>query len=517
MTLLNQHQKIEGFGGELLHPSLDIKDNILILGFRYRATADGEKEIFLLVRNGNIEILDGDTFENDKVRYFIEKRKRKLARLEDRWGLSELKKFLEEHSNLAHDAFFNPKNFFEDIIASLKSFVELEKEIDYVLVAAWIIGTYFYPIFPAYPFLNPKGPKRSGKSQFLTLLSQLCFNAIKARPSTAALGDTVDALRGTYLIDQADSLERKGGEDLLDILADSYKRSGGKRRIIEFDKNKHRDVVEYETYGPKAFASIRELPEDLRDRCLIIPILRSQKSFYDPDDGSEMWKTMRGKLYRLLIDQYISVYAAYILQRAEYKKNGDLLGRQLELWLPLETILHCVGYRNITEEARTRFLSWYCFAEYEPSELEEAIVKTILDQFENQATDEITLSPKEIAGQIDNTHFHANDTPAQMAAKVGWGIKKFNLASQKLARTGKGNSYRFQREKVETIYRSYFSASEPAQPTQVPDKQENAATDEMNASDVGANKCRDDLHASEHALQTYTENSPEFSCEKNAV
>jgi hypothetical protein len=42
-----------------------------------------------------------------------------------------------------------------------------------------------------------------------------------------------------------------------------------------------------ETYGPKAFASIRELPEDLRDRCLELPLIRSQRNFADPDDDNE--------------------------------------------------------------------------------------------------------------------------------------------------------------------------------------------------------------------------------------
>jgi len=163
------------------------------------------------------------------------------------------------------------------------------------------------------------------------LLTQLCFNAIKARPSVAALGDTVDALRGTCLIDQADSLERKGGEDLLDILADSYKKSGGKRRIIAFDKGKNREIIELETFGPKAFASIRELPEDLRDRCLELPLIRSRRNFADPDDDNEDWRKIRGKLYTLLIAIYELVSTYYFIKKRSYKENKAILGRSLEL------------------------------------------------------------------------------------------------------------------------------------------------------------------------------------------
>lgn len=508
-----QDNKIEGFDGELFHPSIDIKNNILILGFRYKAKSRSDEDFTLITHNGIPGIVMGEELKIGEQTYYLEKNKRKLARIEERWGLSELKKFLDDFSNLISRAFPNPKDLFGEVIITLKRFVELEKEIDYVLVAAWIIGTYFYPIFPAYPFLNPKGPKRSGKSQFLTVLLQLCFNAIKARPSIAALSDTVDALRGTYLIDQADSLERKGGEDLLDTLADSYKRSGGKRRIVEFDKNKQRGVAEYETYGPKAFASIRELPEDLRDRCLIIPILRSQKSFLDPDDDCDGWKIMRGKLYRFLIDQYTSVQNIYTVERIKYKHSGNMLGRQLELWLPLETIIRCTGHDSFVEEAKSRFLSWYGFAEYEPSEFEEAIIKTILAQFEAESVSEISLSPKEIAERIDSNYFRSTDTSVQMASKVGWAVKKFNIASQK-TRSGKGNSYHFQKEKVEVIYKSYFSLFEPAQPTQITESQENTVMNEVYASSVGVNNDEDILHSGEPTLKTYTGNGLDFTSEK---
>lgn len=293
---------------------------------------------------------------------------------------------------------------------------------------------------------------------------------------------------------------------MLDILTDSYKRSGGKRRIVEFDKNKGRKVVEYETYGPKAFASIRELPEDLRDRCLIIPIVRSKKNFLDPDNGGARWKAMRGKLYRLLIDQYGNADANYTALRIEYEKSGAMIGRELELWLPLETILHSVGHRDLVNEAKARFLSWYSFAEYEPSELEEAVVTIIREQFETELTEEITMSPKEIAERMGDTLFRSNDTPNQRATKVGWAIKKFNLASQK-ARSGKGQSYRFNKEKIETAYQNYFPSSDPTQPTPVPNTSIMPSLDSVQVPHAGDKGCTTDLHETDPTPPSYTDKS----------
>jgi len=229
-----------------------IKKEVLLLGFRYIGKNREEKEIFLIAENnGSIGLFPDSYFKSEEKRYFLEKEGRKLAKIEDRWSLRGLRGFVEEYTSGKIGIMPTSKEIFEEILLLSKKYLELEKEVDYSLLTAWIIGSYFFPIFSAYPFLHIKAPKRSGKSQCLNFLKQTCFNAIKARPSLAALGDTVDSLRGVYLIDQADSLKRKGNENLLDILADSYKKGGGKRMVLDFDKHKGRRVLEFETYSPK--------------------------------------------------------------------------------------------------------------------------------------------------------------------------------------------------------------------------------------------------------------------------
>lgn len=449
--------KIEGFKGEFLHPSLDIKDNILILGFRYKSSSGKDESLILVVKGGGIRIVKEDSFLDGEKEYFLEKKGRSLIRIQERWDLTDINQLIEDYSNLKIER-PNPQKLFEDIKNTIKRYVELEKEIDYSLVAAWIIGTYFHPIFSAYPFLNPKAPKRSGKSQLLNLLRQLCFNAVKARPTLAALGDTVDALRGTYLIDQSDSLSRKGGEELLDILADSYKRGGGKRRMVQIENGK-RQMLEHETYSPKVFASIRELPEDLLDRCLIVPLIRSQRNFLDPDEDNEIWREIRARIYKFLIEDYSAVETEYAVRKMEYKRSSEIVGRTLELWLPFETILRRVSVvEEELMEAKKRFMSQYGFAEYEPSELEIAVIEAILEKIGN--AENTVLAPRQIAENISVDCFHDSPTPKQAAARVGWAIKKFNLSSEKKSRTREGVCYLFEKSKVEHIHHTYF----PTQP-----------------------------------------------------
>ncbi|MDP3093616.1 MAG: hypothetical protein Q8N16_02520 [bacterium] len=448
---------VEGFDGEMLHPSFDIKDGILILGFRYKNKTGKDENIFFVVKHDTIRVEREDSCEIDGKRYFFEIKGKTLMRVEERWGLKALNEFVKDYSSGKTGITPTPKELFEKTKILVKKYVELEKEIDYSLVIAWIIGTYFFPIFPAYPFLLPKGPKGSGKTQFLNLLEQLCFNAIKARPSLPALGDTVDSLRGTYLIDQADSLWREKNEDLLDILADSYKRKGGKRRIMSPDKNK-REVLEFETYGPKALAAIRELPEDLRDRFLTIPLIRSAQNFPDPDNEDENWKEIRGGIYKFLIENHLLASSTCSVLKTQYKLNPEVFGRTLELWLPLETMLKCLeaGEEEV-KEARRRFLSQYQFSEYEPSEFEREVIKGILSRFQDGDTETI-LSPKKIGENMDPDVFQFGELPIRRAVKVGWALKNFNLFSEKRPRTKEGVHYLFEKKRVENIYKRYFAA-----------------------------------------------------------
>lgn len=472
--ITEEDKKIVNYEGKFLHPSLDVREDVLALGFRYRAELQKEKNLFLIVKKGNAEIIREETIKIDGENYYFETRQRKLARIEEKWGLNDLQAFAEDFSKGKIGTTPKPKDVINEIETLAHRYIELEKDIDYLLLSVWAIGTYFFPIFSAYPYLNIKAPKRSGKSQCLNFLRQVCFNAIKARPTLPALRDTIDALRGTYLIDQADSLERKGGEEMLDTLADGYKKSGGKKRIINFDKSKRREVLEFETYGPKAFASIKELPEDLRDRCLTIPLMRSQNNFHDPDEG-ENWREVRGRIYKLLANMYFEVGADYFARKVKYNLNPEITGRELELWLPLEVMFYWLGLEEKTEEAKKRFFQWYSFSEYQPNEFEEQVIKVVLKQLESKS--EIVLSPKKISELISSDYFSAQETPKQKAVKVGWAIKKFNLSSEKKTRTKEGINYLFEKEKVERVYNGYFKKnhSSPAPAEKNSEDMENSA------------------------------------------
>ena len=294
------------------------------------------------------------------------------------------------------------------------------------------------------------------------MLLQVCCNAVKARPTFAALSDTVDALRGTYLIDQADALSRRQNEDLLDILTDSYKRGGGKRRLRGQDKRGQWRTIEQETYSPKTFASIKDLPEDLRDRCLIVPLIRSQQNFLAPDEETEDWQTIRGHLYRLLLAEHTTVANVYEIRKREYQRMQAVTGRELELWLPLAVLLECLA-RDELEEARQRFTAQYQFAAAKFSAFDEEVIKAVAQVLEDE--ERLVLAPTEVAARMDSTVFRAGLDDIQKAAGVGRAIRRLNLASAQATRSKRTMRYVFEREKVTRISKNYLTETPEPPPS----------------------------------------------------
>ena len=443
------------------HPSLDIKDDVLVFGFRRKKEDGKEDDIYIIKTKNGLSVIEKAEFNgSDNTTISIDKKNRLLAKLSQKWGVDNLNKYIESLKDSLYKQ--TPKiDLYNKIKNNLRRYIELENEADYSILTAWLVGTYFFPSFSAYPYIHIKAPKGSGKSQCLNFMTQIAFNAIKARASLPALRDTVDALRGTYIMDQADSLHRHNMEDLLDILADSYKRGGGSIRKMIANKNAW-NVEEFDAYGPKAFGSISQLPEDLRDRCIVIPLIKSKKNYPQINEEKPEWKEIRGELYILLIDDFLYTSSVYSFKRSEYKDSEDVLGRQLELWLPIETMLSVLG---VPEEeigtSKKRFLSRYEFASYQTTDIELAVIDTIISLMKDR--EEMVLRPKEIAKEIDPALFEEENqfmSDKQRSAIVGRAINKFNLATSKLARDNQGERYLFNKTQLQKIHDSYFVKSE---------------------------------------------------------
>jgi hypothetical protein len=164
-------------------------------------------------------------------------------------------------------------------------FVHFDCEAQRHAVVLWIAETWVFDAFDVAPYLHIKSPeKSSGKTQLLEAIEMLCRSALRtSNLSSAALFRAVDELHPTLLIDEADAVfPARGGrngdgsrEELRGLVNSGYRRGDSTLRI----GGKSRDQLEkFDSFGPKAFAGIGELPDTIADRAIPIRLQRKPKS-----------------------------------------------------------------------------------------------------------------------------------------------------------------------------------------------------------------------------------------------
>jgi hypothetical protein len=188
-----------------------------------------------------------------------------------------------------------------------------------------------------------------------------------------ALGDTVDGQRGTVLLDQAERLNNDEYNNLVGLLADSYKKAGGQRRVVEMT-NSGRAVLEFSTYGPKAFASTKPLDPDLADRCVKIPMTRTRRRLPDLEGWEKIWDELRDKLYRFTL-------AAFKVVRYRYEVNPGDGTRIGELWRPMLAVLLSLGVEDgEVESIRTLFMEAAKEGRHEPTGWESTLLELLREE-----------------------------------------------------------------------------------------------------------------------------------------
>ncbi|MBX6424208.1 CHC2 zinc finger domain-containing protein [Thermosulfurimonas sp. F29] len=322
-----------------IHPAIDYQAGRAFLGFRVEKLFLGHKEVFnvyLQGERGRITRVKPEWREegpNGRERVFVFNTPlHELPSLEEKWGLDEVRALLRGERVPP-----SPRVVFRELLDCLKKYVYLEREEYYHLIVGYVFLTYFHRVFPAIPFLFLYGNKECGKSHAAKFLMRVCFNAqFHNRISEAALGDFADGFRGTIIVDQAEFLGYKGYEALANFLAGSYTQDTARRSILSVERSR-RKLQSFDLYGPKVFAATSQLHFDLRDRCIIIPFVKTDRFYPDPTATSEDWRSLRG-----------SLYALYLTDAAEmeeiYRQVPERPGRAGEIFRAMEAIFTYVGF-----------------------------------------------------------------------------------------------------------------------------------------------------------------------------
>lgn len=339
-------------GNRIIHPAFEFRPDFIALSFAQRIIEPETKKVveqrLRVVRStAAARLVEAEpkqrTLRIGATDYVIDQRYDFPPFADDQWSIADIRDFLATR--------YAPKGaaVYDELVDAVHRHVDLPSRGAYVTLAVWPLISFTFPAFAAVPFLLFLGEKNTGKSQTLDVLSRLCRSGQKSRPTAASLGDEIEARRVIWLIDQANKL----AFELLEILVDSY-RAGASRTVVDVDSRgrSHR----FETFGPKAFAAHRNFNEDLRDRCIQVPMLKATRRVRPLLANDDRLDRLRWNLYRYTVQNYRRLFQTSAFR--DYDAVGDRLGftdRELELWFPFEVLFEWLDVPEEDREAARQF------------------------------------------------------------------------------------------------------------------------------------------------------------------
>lgn len=138
------------------------------------------------------------------------------------------------------------------------------------ICSLWAIGTHVFRSFDAYPYLViTAATKRSGKTRLAELLAMVSYTpkAFAAMtPSTMfhAIGEGA-----TIFFDEAEELSSESAGVMRSVLNVGYRRGQTVPRMAGSE------VQEFNVYCPKAFILIGDVHDTLRDRSIVVEMVRT--------------------------------------------------------------------------------------------------------------------------------------------------------------------------------------------------------------------------------------------------
>jgi hypothetical protein len=196
-------------------------------------------------------------------------------------------------------------------------------------IALWIMGTYTFLDFDAFPYITiTSATKRSGKTRLSELIGFTCnkprsFSALSA----SSLFRTIEAEHPTVIFDEAEQLSSEAQSTLRSVLNTGYRKGQSIPRVGVGGA-----VEEFTVYCPKVFVLIGDVYDTLKDRSIIIRMVRSdavKRFVYGPAQSFGM--QLRNKIQYAIKEHQKEI----VKQFTEHTGLGFLMDRDEEIWTPL--------------------------------------------------------------------------------------------------------------------------------------------------------------------------------------
>lgn len=197
------------------------------------------------------------------------------------------------------------------------------------VLALWAVGTHLYQSFDAFPYLTiTAATKRAGKTRLAEVLSLIAHNGKQfAAMTPAVLFALFDDPNGiTLFCDEAEELSSESATVMRSVLNVGYRKGQTiPRRAVD-------GVREYNVYGPKVFILIGDVFDTLRDRSIVIELVRGvPRMLFKWSEAQERGTALRGGVARVK-NQIADAVANY-----DPKPLYDMFesSRDAEIWTPV--------------------------------------------------------------------------------------------------------------------------------------------------------------------------------------
>jgi len=196
---------------------------------------------------------------------------------------------------------------YKDLKAFFRKYLHANEE-EIGLLVQWAVATHQYGKYPAFPILHIQGDFATGKNRRLELISMICYKPdVSTNPSASALFRTIDAYKGTVLIDEADFV--LGSNDVKSCLLAGFKKGGCFRRSVQ--RNNHAkgfEPVKFDVYCPKVLVTRNGIKDDaLLSRSITITTLPKPSDSNVPDilplEAYNEGKLLKNRLIKALNNQ----------------------------------------------------------------------------------------------------------------------------------------------------------------------------------------------------------------------
>lgn len=286
-------------------------------------------------------------------------------------------KVLEEKMNNYSNALSIGK-IYELILEILDDYIDMEDE-EKKKIAMWVIGASLKDCFETFPILYINASMSSGKTRLLKLLNNLIPNSLLTTNLTEAVLFRIPqaASLNAMLIDEAEGITSKEQGNLKELLNSCYKKGSEVIRMRKVPKTESYEAERFDLFLPVAIANITGLEGVVESRAISIIMEKSNRSdiikkmeIFTFDDRFEKVKktlsTVDSVVKCSFSNDYLqiclflnnctnytnninNIYYTNYTNFIELIKNGEIGGRELEIWLPLFTVASHIS-DNILKE-----------------------------------------------------------------------------------------------------------------------------------------------------------------------